>query len=332
MHNEFINIRTILDIEKWQLIQDELALVTGMAMITVDYKGEPVTTHSRCSQFCEIMRSDPDMSKQCRKCDARGGFEAARINDIYIYRCHSDVIDAAVPIVVEDKYIGAVMMGQVIIQEKMPTEQGYLEKIYSTPKELSCDPDKMMEYLNELPRMSFKEVNTIVNMIHNISNYIISEAIEKHTLYNENQELQAKLKQYSLNLKQEMTDQTSVTLPHIEDSILKPAIDYIHQNLNQNLSLKQVSDMCFVSPSYFSRLFNKEMGDNFSSYVANIKMDKAKILLKTTDRLVREIGLELGFNDQSYFIKQFKTNEGTTPAHFRRTASKKIKNHKNIPQ
>lgn len=340
MHNEFINIRTILDIEKWQLIQDELALVTGMAIITVDYKGEPVTRHSRCSKFCEIMRNDPEMSKKCRKCDARGGFEAAKINDIYIYRCHSDIIDAAVPIVVDDKYMGAVMMGQVIIQEKMPTEHEYLEKIYSTPKELSYDPNKIMGYLNKLPRMSFKEVNRIVNMIYHISNYIVGEAIEKHTLSNENQALNKKVEQYSMNLKKENNgiktneesrfDPSNLERSNLDDSILKPAIDYIHQNLNENLSLKQASQMCFISPSYFSRLFNKEMGDNFSSYVANLKMDQAKALLKNTDMLIREISLQLGFNDQSYFIKQFKINEGTTPASFRRSASKNRQKHKII--
>ena len=273
MQNEFINIRTILDIEKWQLIQDELALVTGMAIITVDYKGEPVSEHSRCSKFCDIMRNDPEMAKKCQKCDARGGFEAARINDIYIYRCHCDVIDAAVPIVVGDKYMGAVMMGQVIIQEKMPTEHAYLEKIYSSPKELSYDPDKMLTYLNDLPRMSFEEVNRAVRMIYNISNYIVSEAIERHYLQLENQKLTKELTYYSAGLQKEtMTNHKPA--PDLEESILKPAIDYIHQNLNENVSLKQASKMCFISPSYFSRLFSKEVGDNRRDTSKNTKNHK----------------------------------------------------------
>ena len=322
-----INIKTILDMEKWQQIQDELALVTGMAIITVDYKGVPITTHSRCSKFCEIMRNDPEMSKKCQKCDARGGFEAARINDIYIYRCHSDIIDAAVPIVVGDRYMGAVMMGQVIIEEKMPTEHEYLEKIYSTPKELSYDLEKMESHQSKLPRMSYKQVSDIVNMIYNISNYLVAEAIEKHYLASENKALKEKLKQSSLPVEKEIKRSVD---QNPKESILEPAIHYIHQNLHENVSLKQASQMCFISPSYFSRLFNKEMGDNFSSYVANLKMDQAKELLKTTDMLIREIAQDLGFNDQSYFIKQFRENEGTTPARFRRATSKKTKNHKII--
>ncbi len=319
MDNNFINIRTVLDIEKWQRIQDELALVTGMAMITVDYKGEPVTSHSRCSKFCEAMRSDPKMSKMCEKCDARGGFEAARINDVYIYRCHSDVVDAAVPITVGDKYMGAVMMGQVIIEEQIPEEHEYLEKIYSTPTELAYDQDKIIEYLNELPKVSYEAVSNVAKMIYNISNYIVEEAIEKYYLKNERQ-----------TSHKEINSNTSISQYDRDNSILSPAIDYMHQNLDQNLSLKEAASMCFISPSYFSRIFTKEMGDTFSSYVSNLKMDKAKELLKTTDMLIREISLELGFNDQSYFIKQFKINEGVTPANFRRNAIKKIKTHKII--
>ena len=63
MNSKLLNIRSILDLEQWQKIQDELALVTGMAILIVDYKGVPVTRHSGCTDFCAIVRKNPDTAK-----------------------------------------------------------------------------------------------------------------------------------------------------------------------------------------------------------------------------------------------------------------------------
>jgi len=314
-----IDIRKNLDIKRWQEIQDGLSQITGLTMATVDYKGRPVTKHSRCSKFCEVMRSDPKTARLCEKCDARGGFEAARINDIYIYRCHADIIDVAVPIIVGDKYMGAVMMGQVIIDEESPEEYGYIEKIYGLPSELTYVQDKMEDYYNELPVMTFEEVNNAARTIYSICNYIVEQAVEKYHLKN----------------RQESNDEQAIEKDIINgleqgDSIISPAIYYIENNLNENLTLKEAAKICYISPSYFSRIFTKEMGETYSSYVTNLKMDKAKELLLTTDKLIREISEDLGFSDQSYFIRQFKNYEGITPASYRKNVKTNIKSHKTI--
>lgn len=319
MYSSPIDIRKNLDIKRWQEIQDGLSQITGLAMATVDYKGRPVTKHSRCSKFCEVIRSNPKTARLCEKCDARGGFEAARINDIYIYRCHADIIDAAVPIIVGDKYMGAVMMGQVIIGDKNLREYGYIEKIYGAPPELTYLQNQMEEYHNELPRMTFEEINNAARTIYNICNYIVEEAVEKYHLKNGQE----------LNKEQEI-DKGLIGNSAQQDSIISPAIYYIENNLNENLTLKEAAKICYISPSYFSRVFTKEMGDTYSSYVTNLKMNKAKELLLTTDKLIREIAEDLGFSDQSYFIRQFKNYEGITPANYRKNVKTNIKGHKTI--
>ena len=59
MNSNYADMQSILDMEKWQSIQDRLAIVTGTAIITVDYKGVPITEHSQCSEFCNRIRSEP---------------------------------------------------------------------------------------------------------------------------------------------------------------------------------------------------------------------------------------------------------------------------------
>jgi len=75
---EHQNLLKIINVEKWQYLQDSLATVTGMAIITVDYKGVPITRHSSRQMFCSLVREDPELTRHCQKCDSRGGLEATR--------------------------------------------------------------------------------------------------------------------------------------------------------------------------------------------------------------------------------------------------------------
>lgn len=77
---DYLDLHKIINVDKWQSLQDALAKQTGMAIITVDYKGVPVTKHSGCHSFCQLLRDDPELSKNCQKCDSRGGIEATRLN------------------------------------------------------------------------------------------------------------------------------------------------------------------------------------------------------------------------------------------------------------
>ncbi len=321
MENDFLNIRTILDIEKWQSIQDQLSQVTGVAILLVDYKGIPVTEHSGCSDFCRMLRNDTRLSKNCHKCDSRGGFESARINDIFIYRCYCDIVDAAIPIVIGDIYVGAVMAGQMLIVEDEPKE--YMEKIYTITENLPLDSDLMDSYYNKLPKFTYQQVNSIVKMIWSISNYIVEEAIKKYNLYEENLILKRKDEEYEKRINSKYD-----TTPHPNSSnssnnsktnpIINSAITYIDNNIDKNLTLNDLSELCYVSASYFSKVFYKEIGENFTNYIANLRVSRAKMLLKETNKTIQEITYELGFNDTSYFIRQFRKHEGTTPGNFRR--------------
>lgn len=72
MNTSYMNLDKILDLKKWKKLQDSLSIVTKLAIITVDYKGTPITHHSDVRPFCKMMRDNPNTAKLCEKCDARG--------------------------------------------------------------------------------------------------------------------------------------------------------------------------------------------------------------------------------------------------------------------
>ncbi len=103
---------------------------------------------------------------------------------------------------------------------------------------------------------------------------------------------------------------------------LRPALEYIHENLDKVPSIEEMSRLTGLSPSYFSRSFRKTMDENFVSYVNRIKVEKAVEMLKTGNKSINAIAEMLGYTDASYFIKVFKRYTGTTPLAFRRRGSK----------
>ena len=331
------NILSVLDIEKWQVLQDSLAAVTGMAIITVDYKGTPVTEHSRCSEFCKRVRSNVILNAECQKCDSRGGLEATRLRRPYIYLCHANILDAAIPIIVNNQYLGALMIGQVLLTDK--SEAAELEILcISSKQKLKQQLGKDISFLNQLPRLSLSRVKMIVDMLFHLCNYIVEEATEKslaldlcasamqiqtHQLQDDFsiygakklQSIRRKLDSAIINthITAEATGEREVT-----SKTLKPALNYINTHKGERCSLAEMAALCHLSPSHFSRLFSQEMGETYSSYLLRARIKWAKDLLITTDKHINEIATMVGFSDAGHFIRSFKKYEGTTPARFRK--------------
>ena len=326
----------IINADSFQVIQDDIAEATEIAIITVDYKGIPVTKHSRCSDFCNTIRKTPNYSKLCEKCDSRGGLEAARLQQPYIYICHAGLIDFAAPIIVDGQYLGAVMAGQVLVAE---ADQEKLERIVNEKQSslVLSKEEELGELFKTLPIMTLDKVKAISRMMFHLSNYIVEEAVLKISL-NELNEPSALRRGKQLKAPQSSTsstlgdDKRSEGTKVIEEEeelykgniILRPALEYIQNNYSENITLNKMASLCNISASYFSKLFKREIKDSFPSYVNEVKVKKAKELLQNSDIPVINISLDLGFADCGYFIKVFKNLEGVTPAAYRKQV-----NHKN---
>ncbi|EPR13026.1 PocR ligand-binding domain-containing protein [Ruminiclostridium papyrosolvens] len=332
MKKNLLDLDYIINADNYRNIQDSIADATDMAIITVDYKGKPITHHSKCTNLCKFVRSHPKLSHICEKCDSRGGLEAARLNQPYIYLCHMGIVDFAIPIAVDGQYLGAVMGGQVRVEDASEMES--LEKITSQKTDILeyINKNELKELYQSLPVMKLQKVRANAAMIYNICNYIVGEAvlkinlsdgaISKETGYNnyQNKKTSVNTEKLSINTTKKDEHTHGELLNSRENIILKPALDYIEKYYTRNISLNNMASLCNISTSYFSKLFRRTIGDNFSNYINRIRIKKARELLETTDIPITNIALDLGFEDSGYFIKVFKKFEGVTPSKFRNDA------------
>lgn len=101
-------------------------------------------------------------------------------------------------------------------------------------------------------------------------------------------------------------------------SVLEVAIAFINKNFaDDTLSLNKVACAANVSANHFSALFSQGMSKTFIEYLTELRMCKAKQLLRCTDKRSGEIALEVGYKDSHYFSFLFKKTQGCTPSDYR---------------
>lgn len=101
------------------------------------------------------------------------------------------------------------------------------------------------------------------------------------------------------------------------NSIIEMSKEYIQNNFNKDISLDDVSREVNISPYYFSKIFKEGTGENFIEYLTNIRIEKAKELLSTTEYSMKEICTMCGYSDPNYFSRSFKKNVGVTPTEYK---------------
>jgi two-component system, response regulator YesN len=100
-------------------------------------------------------------------------------------------------------------------------------------------------------------------------------------------------------------------------SQIRPAINYIDANHDKPMTLAEIARASHLSVSRLAHVFKEQMGITVIDYVTSVRIERAKHLLLATDQSCTEICFEVGYNNQSYFTRTFKTVVGMTPRQFR---------------
>jgi AraC family transcriptional regulator len=121
------------------------------------------------------------------------------------------------------------------------------------------------------------------------------------------------IKRYS-NRRQAIKDYTG-GLPKYR---LKRVIEYINENLEEDISLDSLAALAQMSAYHFARCFKQSTGLAPIQYIIKYRIERAKVLLKETDLSIAEIAYQLGFSNQSHFNKLFTKLTRTTPGNYRK--------------
>ena len=98
---------------------------------------------------------------------------------------------------------------------------------------------------------------------------------------------------------------------------LRRVLDYIGDNLADDLTLSELAAVAGMSPHYFADLFRRSTGYAPHQYVLLQRIERAKQALSDTRCSVLEVGLDAGFQNSSHFARVFRRFVGTSPSQFR---------------
>jgi AraC-like DNA-binding protein/ActR/RegA family two-component response regulator len=115
--------------------------------------------------------------------------------------------------------------------------------------------------------------------------------------------------------KNELFEKPSTRIPKVRT---QPAIEFVCANYTRNITLKEVSRLCFLSPRTFSDQFKQEHGISFKNYLIQYRIGIARTLIDSGkyDSIIK-IAYDVGFNDHSYFSRIFRHYTGLTPSQYR---------------
>jgi xylan 1,4-beta-xylosidase len=119
------------------------------------------------------------------------------------------------------------------------------------------------------------------------------------------------MRKYEYTVKEPVSRQSSRAVMQ-----LREAMNYINENLNRKLTLKEIADKAYLTETYFSSLFKKYNGISPWDYVMIKRVEVAIEMLKTTSLTKLEIAERCGFESSSNFYKAFAKVTGKTPSEY----------------
>lgn len=182
MENKLLNsikLSDVIDLNFLQEFQDNFAIATGIAAITVDDKG-PVTKPSNFTDFCLGYARMNDFS-QCNNCDLSWGNIAAEKGEPVVYDCYMGLTDFAVPILLEGKHIGSILGGQIFTKQ---INENYYRAI---AKKTGINEEAYINAIRKIKIVNYEQVKAAANLLFMVANSVSKIAHKNYELIKKSQ-------------------------------------------------------------------------------------------------------------------------------------------------
>ncbi len=276
----------------------DFAMATGLAVLVIDLEGNEISPRFNFTPLCEKVRTLSSLFEICKRCDRVGGLTTLQEQKTMLYRCHVGLVDFSIPLIIKGNLLGFVQCGQakVLNDTRIP--------IITHHKHNWQQNFELLRLYEELPTVKMRKLVSSSAILKNIIDNYLSEKLV--------------LTSFSSHDKEELCSDTNTQSKYK----IEKAIEFINTNISSYLTLDSVAYHIDLSPFYFSRLFKKYTKIGFNTYLNQQRINDAKLLLTNDYIAVSDIAKKVGYNNTSYFIKQFKKQCDMTPLEFRNNNSR----------
>ncbi len=164
---EMLNLTDLISVDTLQRVQDAFSAMTGMAALTTDANGIPVTKGSNFTDFCmKYARESKDGHIRCEQCDKFGAEDSWKNGGPTTYFCHAGLIDYAAPILADGQMVGSFIGGQVL------TEPPKKEQIFQIAWDLGVKPQDLWAAAQQIRVLEKKEIDRAAEFLFIVANVL----------------------------------------------------------------------------------------------------------------------------------------------------------------
>ncbi|QHM69932.1 sensor histidine kinase [Mixta intestinalis] len=191
MNNKY-KLHEFLDVNRLQTLQDNFSKSMMIALVIVDREGVPVTRPSGFSDFCARSRMNQTLAQHCYDSDRAGGEAAMRAGKPVVYRCYCGFVEFAVPIMINNHYLGAFISGQVKVEEEKEQSIPFILK-----DNLLYQESPWLTDLHAQTRpMPYERFESTADTLLHVASYLVEQAHANN--------IQRELRQKDLELNNEL--------------------------------------------------------------------------------------------------------------------------------
>ncbi|MBQ9503302.1 MAG: PocR ligand-binding domain-containing protein [Lentisphaeria bacterium] len=254
-----------------------------------------LSSGSNFNAYCAAIRESPEGFSACHNCDVIHAFQGARRGEAVCYRCHAGLYEIVVPLFDGKKvYLGCLTSGQFHLRGEKKSSRGDVRELARLYR---LDPEALFEAYRNSPTLSKDQLDGVISYLKVIGTHLTG-------------------------LRENLIFLEKINTPIKIESIRR----YLEENYTQKLLIRDEARKFYVSESFLSHNFKRELNVSFTDYINAFRVNKAKELLADTRLQVSEIAMMTGFGSISQFNRVFMAETGMSAKKYRQTVRQKNTN------
>mgnify|MGYP000884138615 CR=1 FL=1 len=253
---------------------------------------EPYHIHK--NPFCLNIKSNSILWERCRHMKRGILLKSEKVQDTFYGMCYCGVGEYIVPILSGGAVIGVISVGEFCMHEGLSAY-----RIRKISDEYGFDFSTLQKKFRESVRGNMIDSKLVKDLFTIAADYfssLYSSFVSTHG---------------NLNIRHARSYSNKAY-------ILSHAMEFIKQNYQDKLTVKDISKFCHCSESYLNHVFKKDKKINISAYINKTRTEQAKVLLLNSNSSIAEIASKVGFSDPNYFSSVFKKISGTPPTDYKK--------------
>lgn len=265
------------DITKLHSLLKDFYNLTKIRITIFNDNFQELTSYpTEISSVCQIIRTDERGQEQCHLCDKKACEIAARRRTLYTYRCHAGLTESIAPLYLGNIAIGYLLFGHVF---SYTTHREGTEQILSLCRNYQIDMTLLEKECMKQPLISEDYITSASHILQAVASYLCLERM-----------VSLKRQEFPVQLD-----------------------EYISAHYTEDIDTKSICRHFRIGKTQLYEISKQNYGVGIAEHIRNLRIEKAKTLLRESSLPLSEIAYQCGFKDYNYFITVFKKKTGISP-------------------